>query len=160
MKYAGIGSRKTPDEVLQYMYALAAWLAGKGVALSSGGAYGADTAFERGCKTVYGYKAIYGAEHVNQASIELAAKYHPAWDKCSDYAKKLHARNGFIILGADLNTPVDFIICWTPDGKIVGGTGQALRIAGDPQYNIPIFNLAVGGADDRLREWLAARGVS
>ena len=37
-----------------------------------------------------------------------------------------------------MNTPSDFVICWTKGGKGQGGTGQALRLARD--YNIPIFD--------------------
>jgi hypothetical protein len=36
-----------------------------------------------------------------------------------------------IVLGWDLSAPVDFIVCWTKDGKASGGTGQALRLAED-----------------------------
>lgn len=43
------------------------------------------------------------------------------------------------VLGYDLKTPSDMVICWTKDGGASGGTGQALRIAKD--YNIPIYNL-------------------
>ena len=50
------------------------------------------------------------------------------------------ARNAYCMLGPDLKSPVDFVLCWTPNAKVVGGTGQGLRIALD--YNIPIFNLA------------------
>ena len=46
------------------------------------------------------------------------------------------ARNGYQVLGADLQTPTDFIICYTKDGKGEGGTGQALRIAKD--YDIQV----------------------
>jgi hypothetical protein len=51
----------------------------------------------------------------------------------------MHGRNAQIVLGDDLKTPVDFVVCWTPDGKLTGGTAMALRIAFD--YDIPIFNL-------------------
>jgi hypothetical protein len=54
-------------------------------------------------------------------------------------AKKLMARNCHQVLGQDLKTPVDFIVCWTKNGNINGGTGQALRIA--KKLNIPVYNL-------------------
>ncbi len=57
------------------------------------------------------------------------------------WSKKLHARNCFQILGYDLNSPSEFIICWTKSGKLVGGTAQGLRIA--IKYNIKIYNLAI-----------------
>ena len=70
---------------------------------------------------------------------------HPAWSRCSKSVRSLHARNAHEILGADLDDPVSFVVCWTPDGSIdgasrqSGGTGQALRIAA--LYSVPVFNL-------------------
>lgn len=46
MTYAGIGSRETPMEVLELMTKASAWLGAKGYTLQSGGAIGADMAFE------------------------------------------------------------------------------------------------------------------
>lgn len=138
--YAGIGSRETPDIFLTMMEEYAALLYKKlEYILRSGGAKGADSAFEKGCDSVQGTKEIFRAQDATSEAIELASKYHPAWDRCNDYAKALHGRNMLIILGKDLNTPVDFILCWTPGGKAVGGTGQALRVAID--YEIPVYNL-------------------
>ena len=112
--YAGIGSRETPQEFLEFFTKLAKFLFSKGYTLRSGGAYGSDCAFE------------------------IASKYHPRWNYLSQGAKFLQARNSHQILGWDLNTPSDFVICWTKGGKGQGGTGQALRLARD--YNIPIFD--------------------
>lgn len=61
---------------------------------------------------------------------------------------KLHARNCYQVLGADLRTPTQFVICWTPRGSGEGGTGQALRIA--KAYNIPIFDLAIPAIKEQL----------
>jgi len=49
---------------------------------------------------------------------------------CSDYAKKLHGRNVKQVLGDDLKTPSDFLLCWTKEGKDVGGTRTAIVLAG------------------------------
>ena len=46
--YAGIGSRQTPPAVLDAMARIAHALGNAGVALSTGGAAGADHAFETG----------------------------------------------------------------------------------------------------------------
>lgn len=46
MTYAGIGSRETPMEVLELMTKASTWLGTKGYTLQSGGAIGADMAFE------------------------------------------------------------------------------------------------------------------
>ena len=70
----------------------------------------------------------------------MAETFHPAWNRCSLAARKFHARNCHQILGYGLNLPVKFVVCWTPRGEVIGGTGQALRIA--KHHNIPIINLA------------------
>jgi predicted Rossmann fold nucleotide-binding protein DprA/Smf involved in DNA uptake len=55
-KYAGIGSRSTPPETLPLIESIAARLAEKGWVLRSGGADGADSAFEKGCDQKQGTK--------------------------------------------------------------------------------------------------------
>ena len=50
--YAGIGSRETPKEVCIEIQGLAKTLANEGYVLRSGGATGADEAFETGCRHV------------------------------------------------------------------------------------------------------------
>jgi hypothetical protein len=133
--YAGIGSRETPPDILSKMTSIAVYLSAKGYLLRSGGAVGADTAFEQGAQPAQ----IFRPEHATEEALKLAKKYHPAWGRCNQYARKLHARNGMILLGSRLNSPVDFVVCWTPDGKASGGTGQALRIA--KALDIQIINL-------------------
>lgn len=158
IRWAGIGSRETPSEVLSLMTQFAAFMASKGHELSTGGAAGADSAFMVGA--IEGkaqihlpwasYKSPGLAQRgkqwriyttVTAGSMELAERYHPAWERCSPGARTLHARNGNIILGLDLNTPVAFVVCWTRGGTGAGGTGQALRLARD--RGIPILDLGV-----------------
>lgn len=155
MQVAGIGSRETPTDVLDVLRFAGSALAAQGHRGSSGGARGADSAFEDGFRSVN--PALLRSYTVNDASpaaLALAARYHPAWDRCSDYARLLHARNGPIVLGETLCDPVDAILCWTPGGRVTGGTGQALRIAED--WRIPVFNLAVRSIDD-LWAWMWAK---
>lgn len=71
----------------------------------------------------------------------IASEVHPAWDRCNEWARGMHSRNCHQILGYDLQSPVDAVICWTPQGKIQGGTATAIRVA--LKYNIPVFNLGV-----------------
>lgn len=151
MHYAGIGSRETPWGVCVQMEHIATQLKNMGYTLRSGGAQGADSAFERGAG---GKKEIFRASDATPASLELASKYHPAWHRCSDYAKKLHARNGFQILGRDLFSPSRFVVCWTKDGGPTGGTGQAIRLA--TAYQIPVFNLFHADAERRLWDHINA----
>lgn len=151
MCYTGVGSRETPPEILAVMRQLAYDLATRGYILRSGGADGADTAFAEGCRLGDGASEIYvpwfGFNGVRGglvprdwgAAMSLAQHFHPAWDRCSDGARKLHARNGFQVLGRDLMTPSRFVVCWTRSGLGGGGTGQAIRIA--RSRNIPVFDL-------------------
>lgn len=43
------------------------------------------------------------------------------------------------ILGKNLDKPVEFVVCWTKNGKDIGGTGAAIRCALD--HGIPVYNL-------------------
>lgn len=138
--YAGIGSRDTPQAVMNIMTAYARGAAQAGWRLRSGSARGADTAFEIGAAQVQGSMEIFTArDEISDEAFLLASMHHPAWDKCDEYARRLHARNGYIILGRDLDDPVDFVLCWTPGGALKGGTAQALRIAA--AWDIPVYNL-------------------
>ena len=115
--YAGIGSRETPPDILREMEGTAHTLNGMRYVLRSGGARGADSAFQNGSG--------------GNAQIFLA--------KEKSYVQPLHARNMMILFGRNLDNPVDFVVCWTPHGDITGGTGQVLRAA--EFFGIPIVNL-------------------
>lgn len=79
----------------------------------------------------------------------IASEVHPAWDKCNEWARGMHSRNCHQILGYDLKSPVDAVICWTPDGAVVGGTATALKLS--MKYNIPVFNLGVKDKESVLQ---------
>lgn len=152
--YAGIGSRETPAPVLQQMENIGHKLALRDHVLRSGGAGGADSAFERGAHSanvagtceIYlpwkGFNNHHSPLHiVSNEALEMAGNLHPAWERCSQGARKLHARNCYQILGQGLNEPVSFVVCWTVGGRRGGGTGQALRLA--EQREIKIYDLAI-----------------
>lgn len=158
MNYTGVGSRKTP---LMYQYLLSIIAVGMGSAtLRSGGAVGADTAFENGAKN----KEIYlpykgfndnpselylGRLYQEDLAVEIASSIHPAWNRCDTKAKQYHTRNVYQVLGLDLESPSDMLICWTPDAangttvptsRVSGGTGTAIKLAAVNE--IPVFNIA------------------
>jgi hypothetical protein len=143
--YTGVGSRSTPPHILTMMGFIANKLSNEGYVLRSGAAKGADTAFENSAGA---NKQIFVANHATPASMDIASKFHPAWHRCSTYAKKLHGRNSFQVLGPQLNQPSQFLICWTPDGckshktrkYETGGTGTAISIA--DAYGTFVYNLA------------------
>jgi len=149
-KDAGIGSRETPADVCGMMTVYASKLAGKGYVLRSGGANGADAAFELGCDLVDGEKEIYlpwrgfmgnssPLHNVSLPALNEAKRFHPNWSRLNDAGRRLMGRNAYQVLGANLSVTdkVDFILFWTEDGKASGGTGQALRMA--KYYEIPAY---------------------
>lgn len=150
--YAGIGSRSTPEEVLEAFEYLGEELAIRGYILRSGGANGADSAFEKGCVKANGEKEIYlpwkGFNNNNSQlyeyqnnveAMDIAKKYHPNFYALKPAAKSLMARNSYQVLGSDLQTPSSFVVCYTEGGQRGGGTGQALRIASDNNIMICDF---------------------
>lgn len=155
VSYAGIGSRETPETHLMDMENIAMRLALKGWLLRSGGAKGADTAFARGCKVVAGHM-ITRIATMEPLALAHASLFHPAWDKCDEHARALHARNSLVMMGDWLDDPVKFVVCWTPNAEVTGGTGQALRIAA--ALTIPVFNIADPHRCKALLDWLASDG--
>ncbi len=142
-RYAGIGSRATPHSILAKMTLIAERLSLRGYTLLSGAAHGADSAFESGArnKEVFLPWAGFNKHSPDSAAplpspdaFRVAAVVHEAWNRLNDPSKALMARNSHQILGSDLKSPVDFVVCWTPDGceseserrRETGGTGQLL----------------------------------
>lgn len=158
MIYTGIGSRKITKNIELLINDIGCYFGLNNHILRSGGANGSDMAFELGCDMAEGLKEIYLPwEKFNdnnsknyiicENAMSIAKKYHPFWNNLNHSAKLLHSRNIYQILGADLNTPSDLLICWTPDGCEnkksrninTGGTGTAIMVADD--WGIPIINL-------------------
>jgi len=161
--YTGIGSQKTPPDMCMLMTDIAKQLA-KRWFLRSGYADGADKAFGKGAYQVNAPQVHYlpwaGFNHAPKdnhifkpldklpshlvlQATEMAAQLHPNWAACGQGARKMHTRNMFQVLGDDLNTPTDMVVCWTPKGSGSGGTGQAMRLA--KKLDIPVFDLAIAG---------------
>ena len=148
--YAGVGARLTPPDVLDAMGDIAQTLGDAGTALSTGGAHGADKAFETGALrtdapiTVHtpwpgynGYRP--GRDPETDIDIvhpkptetvegrtyaDLAREHHPHWNRCSRGARALFLRNVSILAGAvdggGGTLPVRAVIAYTPNGLPVG----------------------------------------
>lgn len=168
--YAGIGSRETPADICDLMRLIATVLEDRGLTLRSGGAGGADLAFEAGTSSdrsreifipwrgFNGSRSPYFPDGrdaaITRQAAEIAEAAHPAWDRCSDGAKRLHTRNVHQVLGLRLDSPVRFVLAWTKDGRASGGTGQAIRIA--EARGIPVLNLHSQAVRDAV---MAALGI-
>lgn len=165
--YTGIGSRRTPLDIQILMTRLAKALAKDNWILRSGGADGADSAFESGAtkKEIYLPWNGFNGRYVDNVSYllpvesrearEFVYDYHPAALYLKPTAFKLMMRNTYQILGADLDSPTNIVFCWTSDGQASGGTGQAMRIAKD--YAIPIINLYYSTS---LSNWLEENKIT
>lgn len=149
--YTGIGSRDTPEKFRMIMRNTAEFLEEKGYILRSGGARGADSFFEEGAspaaRKIYlpydGFEKKYenGKDYViPEYNDYYTKKLHPKPNSLSEKGRLFMARNAYQVLGDDLKTNTNFILCWTPNGDIRGGTAQAIRIA--KLYRIPVFNFA------------------
>lgn len=170
--YTGVGSRKTPKDVQAKLTVIAFMLAKLGYTLRSGGAEGADTAFELGAKQhvvrspsqpydIYlpyeGFNGRYddqfnyhrpgcesklGIER-NARAKAIAADIHPAWQNCDAGARAFHTRNVFQVLGHDLESPSRFLICWAPtDKKGIPTGGTATAWNLARKHGVPCYNIS------------------
>ena len=153
MKFiAGIGSRETPPNILEEMKKIGQHCQKIKVVIRSGHADGADWAFEQGAQdfciayipwkdfnTHLQSKARLWVPTFSDELMKTVSRFHPAPEKLTYGVQRIMARNACQILGRDLKEPSECVVCWTPDGKDSGGTGQALRIA--EHHKIPILNM-------------------
>ena len=142
--YTGIGSRKTPKNTLDHMSFIALFLDKRNYTLRSGGAIGADKAFEGGSSC----KNIYTTKDVPDWAMKMVQRYIPKdlkvpFEKFAPHTKLLLARNMMQVLGYEGNIKSDFVVYWAPICNInsveIGGTGYAVRCAID--HRIPTYNL-------------------
>lgn len=165
-KYAGIGSRRTPMHICQIMKFFGMKLADTGWLLRSGGAEGADSAFEEGCDVSEGQKEIFlpwpkfngntstlamGDRETDKWAYDLAMEKFPWFKEMKPNIRPLIARNMMQVLGVFGNDPVDLVICWTDSDK--GGTTYALTIA--RERGIPIWNLHNDPNLEEARDYIA-----
>lgn len=159
MIITGIGSRRTPRNVLDLMSHLGSEIVSHNYIIRSGGAPGADTAFELPARLhrpdlveVYlPWPKFNGRDSQftgpTQKAILVVSELLKYWPLLAPSVQMLHSRNVHQLLGINCNTPSDIVICWTPDGassfeectKHTGGTGTAIKLAS--VIGVPIVNL-------------------
>ncbi len=165
--YAGIGHRdlggfcepNTNEPVENVM----AWIAGElekfGYTLNSGGAKGADAAFEYGVKSPAS-KNIFTPADATEKTRAIAQELHPAHERLQGHALDLYARNTNQVFGRNLDCTVDFVVCYTRDGcetaatrsRDSGGTGQAIEMA--DRKGAKVFNMKKIDWFERLKKYL------
>ena len=176
--YTGVGSRDTPSEIIEIMSIGAYKLASIGFVGRSGSARGADTAFEIG-HTIYskdtglsrfesflpwdGFNGFTNDDiHVVSPALasynrakSIIRSIHPMYQRLSPEARKLHTRNVFQVLGANLDAPSGLLICWAkPRGvfSVQGGTNTAYQLA--LQHGAIILNLYHADHLDKFVKYL------
>ncbi len=176
--YAGIGSREIDYRTSMVMQRIASLLEKKDFILRSGGANGADNAFEIGVKSRFNmnihlpHKSFNGRYAGSNGYIYLddttsenyrlayeSLKFHPSGFKISASPKNFMIRNFFQVCGYIGESNSEFIVCWTKGGangynikttRDDGGTGQAIRIASS--LDIPVYNLKDPRYEDMIPE--------
>lgn len=182
--YTGIGSRKTPEPILELMVDLGYALHQQGWILRSGGADGADRAFQDGA-TAHPFSDFIPREiylpwnHFNGLSHQVENGIYdttlfknrhfaqqaiqpliPYWDQLKSTHQNLYIRNAYQVLGYSLKRPTQLVICWAPptkDGGVEGGTGVAVRLA--QKHNIPIINLYYEAEVERAKNTIRKAGT-
>ena len=159
MIVTGIGTRKTNSQAFAMLYKIARRMAHTGWKLRSGGAIGADTAWEKGwegfdTKEIFlsrgtsfdiaknaacGRISDYG--DIWLEAEDIASRLHPRWDYLDLSSQALHTRNVFQVLGMDLKTKTDVVAAYAPPlgASVKGGTATAYNLA--RAKGIPTFNL-------------------
>lgn len=175
--YTGVGSRTTPPFILELMYRIAFVFSCKYYFLRSGGAQGADDAFEAGSgpKQIFvpwdGFQDRPMLWDIPDEAYKMAEKRYDEisrlegiepslWKGMKFGVQSMHARNMQQVLGPQLDQPSEFVICWTPDGaehhdeltRKTGGTGSAIWCASI--NGIDVINMAKEGWEKRLGDHL------
>lgn len=172
IRYAGIGPRDITEPVANVLTVIAQGLCDSNCWLHSGWGRGSDQAFAAGSainrQTQFiPWESFNDANKIPQEnlgehdpfmvvnhseqSMRLASQYHPYWNRMHQNTKLLMSRNVFILLGADLQTPVDFVVFWQSledDQSVTSGTNHTRRMA--QSFGIPLFNMRVPADQDAL----------
>lgn len=159
MIITGIGSRETPPDICELFTELGAEARERGWWVRSGHADGADYAFEVGARencivylpwrTFNKDKELVGrghAEPFREEVFKIVCKHQPYAKDLTSGVKLIKSRNVYQVLGVDLKSPSNVVVCWTPFGETTGGTGLAIQIA--EANKIPVINVG----DERVEK--------
>lgn len=151
--YSAVCTTDAPEAVITLIPAIAKKLDNSNYTLRSTGNPGIEQIFETQSHRVEyfipwnGFNGKFVKEELPKEAFTIASHLHPAWHKLTNQAQKLKARSVAQLMGMDLKTPSDFLICWSPDGacresevtRITGSAGLSIKLA--TRMHIPVFNL-------------------
>ena len=170
--YTGIGSRDVTEEEFNTMSHLARTFANCDWTLRSGGAQGADSAFELGCAEENGHAEIYipwkgfGKKFENNNCKRYIPSYEkfnvakdylieegiiPWFERMKQGAQKLHGRNYYQCKGLCVDSSI-MVYCADDEknGVPKGGTRTAILLA--ISLDIPTYNIRVKEQYDKIHE--------
>lgn len=174
--YAGIGPRVTPMAVQSVMTFIGTELYKMGFILRSGDGIGADQAWAEEVPAegteIFVVNPTPHCPHAQvpvwtQEQWDFANKHFGMHRKGasgkelnlmtqSDYVQGLFCRNLNVLMGEDLNTPVDFVAYWfdrdCPNGW-AGGTGHTISMANE--LGIPRFNINFAHEQTAMEAFIA-----
>lgn len=167
--YAGIGNReisgaKDGDHglpIAKVLTHLGIELEKTGYMLYSGEAKGCDAAFANGVSEEH--CRIFTANDATDETRAMARAHKLPSEILLGRKLDLYASEVFQILGPDMNSPVDFVLCYTRDGcesyetrsEKTGGTGFAIELAS--RRGIPVINLKNKGWEQRMHHVLSKK---
>lgn len=179
-RYAAVGSRETPEDILCIQFRIGKTMCDIGFMGLSGEAPGPDQIYHEGAKQSRRYDEVgfeaylpwNGFEKVwhnpekniwdyNKTGFAKRAWWLGIGARGTDAGLKrggmaMHARNAMQILGGDLRNPVQMVSCWAKprgkEGHVQGGTGTAVALA--IHFKIPVFNLYTDEAMERAMNFL------
>lgn len=159
-----VGSRKPPDDISHLAFSIGKKLSDIGVINRTGGAVGMDSDFAK----FYNHSLIENYRSSNdqydcidvsvfdnyQEAYDLTERIVPHFEQLDHSQRGLHVRNCYQVLGRDLRSPSDILICWCKmsGGVPVGGTRTAITLA--RMHNVPVFNLYNENSKKLVCEWL------
>lgn len=107
------------------------------------------------------------SEAPTRISYQVACGLHKRFLKLKDFIRCIYARDTQVVLGAECNEPVNFILIYTECGessfskkfdiKKAGATWYALKIA--KEANIPVFNIQSNNFKTEFVDHLKAIGA-
>lgn len=169
--YTGIGSRNVPAIYKERIQIIASLLDQVGYTLRSGGADGSDSYFEEMStkKEIY-LPWKYFNKNTSQLYTtptmagQLASFHHVVYDKLQPSVKSLMNRNVLQVIGKTLDTPSDFVVCYTEDGcetaihrtSKTGGTGLAISLA--DTIGVKVYNIKNDDSYNELITYIKSMG--
>jgi hypothetical protein len=158
-----IGSREAPKDICDLFTELGVEVRERGWWARSGHAQGIDYASECGAlkrcivylpwESFNRQKEMLGiprTQPLRDEVLEIVYKHEAYAKNLKDAVKLIKSRNVYQVLGEDLESPSDIVVCWTEEGKVVGGTGLAIKIA--TANDIPIINVGDPNVASHLDE--------